>query len=80
MQRIVICDDVEIERTLMKEILTEYFDEIHREVSIIEYDSGEGLIADVEEGYLDMELLFLDIYYEETERYGNGEKAERDFV
>ena len=62
MQRIVICDDVEIERTLMKEILTEYFDEIHREVSIIEYDSGEGLIADVEEGYLDMELLFLDIY------------------
>ena len=48
MQRIVICDDVEIERTLMKEILTEYFDEIHREVSIIEYDSGEGLIADVE--------------------------------
>ena len=40
MQRIVICDDVEIERTLMKEILTEYFDEIHREVSIIEYDSG----------------------------------------
>ena len=62
MQRIVICDDVEIERTLMKEILTEYFDEIHKEVSIIEYDSGEGLIADVEEGYLEMELLFLDIY------------------
>lgn len=62
MQRIVICDDVEIERSLMKEILTEYFDEIHREVSILEYDSGEGLIADVEEGYLEMELLFLDIY------------------
>ena len=62
MQRIVICDDMEIERTLMKDLLTKYFDEIHREVSIIEYDSGEGLIADVEEGYLEMELLFLDIY------------------
>lgn len=65
MQRIVICDDVEIERTLMKEILTEYFEEIHKEVSILEYDSGEGLIADVEEGYLEMELLFLDIYMKE---------------
>lgn len=62
MQTIVICDDVEIERLLLKEILCQYFEEINEEVSIIEYASGETLVADVEEGYLDMELLFLDIY------------------
>lgn len=65
MKRIVICDDAEIERLLMKEILIQYFDEINEEVSIIEYGSGEGLLADVQEGYLDMELLFLDIYMKE---------------
>ncbi len=62
MRTIVICDDVEIERLLLKEILCQYFEEINEEVSIIEYGSGETLVADVEEGYLDMELLFLDIY------------------
>ena len=62
MRTIVICDDVEIERLLLKEILCQYFEEINEEVSIIEYGSGETLVADVEEGYLDMELLLLDIY------------------
>ena len=62
MKTIVVCDDVEIERLLLKEILCQYFEEINEEVSIIEYGSGETLVADVEEGYLDMELLFLDIY------------------
>ena len=62
MRTIVICDDVEIERLLLKEILCQYFEEINEEISIIEYDSGETLVADVEEGYVDMELLFLDIY------------------
>ena len=54
-------DDVEIERLLLKEILCQYFEEINEEVSIVEYDSGETLIADVEEGYIAMDLLFLDI-------------------
>ena len=58
MRTIVICDDVEIERLLLKEILCQYFEEINEEVSIIEYGSGETLVADVEEGYLDMELLW----------------------
>ena len=46
---------------LLKEILCQYFEEINEEVSIVEYDSGETLIADVEEGYIAMDLLFLDI-------------------
>lgn len=62
MKTIVVCDDVEIERLLLKEILCQYFEEINEEVSIVEYDSGETLIADVEEGYVAMNLLFLDIY------------------
>ena len=61
MKTIVVCDDVEIERLLLKEILCQYFEEINEEVSIVEYDSGETLIADVEEGYIAMDLLFLDI-------------------
>lgn len=62
MKTIVVCDDVEIERLLLKEILCQYFEEINEEVSIVEYDSGETLVADVEEGYIAMDLLFLDIY------------------
>ena len=62
MKTIVVCDDVEIERLLLKEILCQYFEEINEEVSIVEYDSGETLIADVEEEYVAMDLLFLDIY------------------
>lgn len=62
MRTIAICDDVEIERLLLKAILCQYFEEIQEEVQITEYASGESLVADVEEGYLNMELLFLDIY------------------
>ena len=40
---------------LLKEILCQYFEEINEEVSIVEYDSGETLIADVEEGYIAMD-------------------------
>ena len=65
MKTIVVCDDVEIERLLLKEILCQYFEEINEEVSIVEYDSGETLIADVEEGYIAMDLLFLDIQMSE---------------
>ena len=42
MKTIVVCDDVEIERLLLKEILCQYFEEINEEVSIVEYDSGDA--------------------------------------
>ena len=53
-------------KTSLKEILCQYFEEINEEVSIVEYDSGETLIADVEEGYIAMDLLFSGYLYEET--------------
>ena len=65
MRKIVICDDMELERLLLKDILIQYFEEIQEEVSIIEYSSGEVLVADAEEGYLEGELLFLDIYMDQ---------------
>lgn len=65
MREIVICEDVEIERNLLNTVLRQYFHEINEEVRILEYESGEAFVADVEEGYTDMELLFLDIYMKE---------------
>ena len=62
MKRIILCDDVELERQILKELLTLYFEEKGEEISVIEYESGEALIADVEEGYLEADLLFLDIF------------------
>ena len=62
MKRIVLCDDVELERQILKELLTLYFEEMGEEISVIEYESGEALIADAEEGFLEADLLFLDIF------------------
>lgn len=76
MRKIVICDDMELERLLLKDILIQYFEEIQEEVSIIEYSSGEVLVADAEEGYLEGELLFLDIYMDQL----NGWKQPGNFA
>ena len=70
MRKIVICDDMELERLLLKDILIQYFEEIQEEVSIIEYSSGEVLVADAEEGYL----------YGSAERYGNSQETSRPSV
>lgn len=68
MKKIVICEDTEIDRGLLKEALKQYFGEINEELIIVEYESGESLIADMEEGYLlDAHLLFLDIYMDELD-------------
>ena len=61
MKTIVVCDDVEIERLLLKEILCQYFEEINEEVSIVEYDSGETLIADVFKYFFHLFYFFITI-------------------
>ena len=65
MSTIIICDDVEMERQMLHELLLLYFEETKDDVTILEYESGESLIADVEEGYAEADLLFLDIYMKE---------------
>lgn len=65
MSKIIICDDVEMERQMLHELLLLYFEETKDDVTILEYESGESLLADIEEGYLEADLLFLDIYMKE---------------
>lgn len=62
MKRIAICDDNEIERLIIAEMLKEYCCEIQQEVELTEYSCGEQLIADIEEDECHVELIFLDIY------------------
>lgn len=62
MKKIVICEDSEIDREILKHVLNQYFEDINRKAEIVEYTTGDALLADVEEGYLDAEVLFLDIY------------------
>ena len=66
MKRIVICEDSEIDREILKSALQLYFNEINEELEIIEYTSASTMVADVEEGYAEQgaDLLFLDIYME----------------
>ena len=74
MRRIVICEDVEIQREMLKEILTSYFEEINEEVMILTYDSGESLVADIEEEYVEAELILLDIYMKKLNGMETGKK------
>lgn len=62
MKKIAICDDNELQRDILAELLNEYFRRIHQGVELIEYDSGETLAADMDDGDLHVELIFLDIY------------------
>lgn len=61
MLQIVLCEDSETQRKILRELLERYFGEQQEKVEIQEYGCGETLVADVEEGYLHMNLLFLDI-------------------
>ena len=60
--KIAICDDVEVERFVLKRQLMVYFQKNGGEAQIQEYESGESLLADIEDGYLWPDLIFLDIY------------------
>lgn len=62
MKKIAICDDNELQREILAELLREYFRRIHHSVELVEYDSGETLAADMDDGDLGVELIFLDIY------------------
>ena len=62
MKQIAICDENEIERQMLAEILKEYCSKIHQQVELTEYSCGEQLIMDVEEDECHAELIFLDIH------------------
>jgi DNA-binding LytR/AlgR family response regulator len=59
---IAICDDRQLERELLRAVLENFFVARREEIRIVGYASGEGLLADLEEGYEQFDLYFLDIY------------------
>ena len=61
MRKIAICDDSKLDRQLLKVVIQIYFENNEEEFKIFEYESGDNLLADIEEGYIEVELLFLDI-------------------
>ena len=69
--RIAICDDVEVERFVLKRQLMVYFQTNGREAQIQEYESGESLLADIEEGYIWPDLNL----YGRSEWNGHGTEA-----
>lgn len=71
MLQIVLCEDSESQRKLLRELLEQHFANKQEEIEVHEYECGETLVADVEEGYVSMDLLFLDIYMGEM----NGMQA-----
>lgn len=62
MKKIAICDDSELQRQLLAEILREYYRRNFEKLILVEYDCGETLVADVEDDECDVDLVFLDIY------------------
>ena len=61
MRKIAICDDSKLDRELLKIVVQNYFEKNEEEYKIFEYKSGDALLADIEEGYIQIELLLLDI-------------------
>ena len=62
MRKIVICDDLEEERERLKTAVKTCLAKLGEEAEITEYGSGIPLLSDVQEGIIDMDLLFLDIF------------------
>lgn len=62
MKRIAICEDNNLQRELLVEMVQEYFRRIYQRVEIEEYGRGDVLVADMEDGDLHVAAIFLDIY------------------
>lgn len=60
--RIALCDDRVEERDQLRAVLERFFLARREEVHIVGYDSGEALLADLEEGYEQFDLYILDVF------------------
>lgn len=58
MRKIAICDDSKLERQLLKVVIQTYFENNEEEFKIFEYESGNNLLADIEEGYIEVDSYF----------------------
>lgn len=58
MRKIAICDDSKLDRQLLKVVIQTYFENNEEEFKIFEYESGNNLLADIEEGYIEVDSYF----------------------
>ena len=65
MIKIALCDDNEVERRLLRKIVTAVLQELHQEVLIVEFSSGEKLQRNFSRG--DYDLIFLDVFMKEMD-------------
>lgn len=65
MLQIAVCDDREEDRDRITGLLCRYLKESAYEYEITEYKNGEMLADDYEEGFVNFDLIFMDIYMEQ---------------
>ena len=70
MIKIALCDDNEVERRLLRKIVTAVLQELHQEVLIVEFSSGEKLQRNFSRG--DYDLIFLDVFMKEMDGIATG--------
>ena len=73
--RVALCDDNDIERELLKNIIENIFDDMGDEGAIFEFSSGEKLCRNYSRG--DYDIIFLDIHMKQLDGIETG-RAIRD--
>lgn len=73
--RIALCDDNDIEREILKNIIENIFDSMGDEAAIFEFSSGEKLCRNYSKG--DYDIIFLDIHMKQLDGIETG-RAIRD--
>lgn len=62
MLRIAVCDDLQSEREAIVHFLHSYFVAFPYEYSLTEYSRGENLLDDYDDGSVDFDMIFMDIF------------------
>lgn len=70
MIKIALCDDNEVERRLLRKIVTAVLQELHQEVLIVEFSSGEKLQRNFSRG--DYDLIFWIVFMKEMDGIATG--------
>ena len=73
--RVALCDDNDLERELLKNIIENIFDDMGYEGAIFEFSSGEKLCRNYSRG--DYDIIFLDIHMKQLDGIETG-RAIRD--
>lgn len=70
MMKIALCDDNEIERGILKNVIEGLLDELGHEAQLFEFSSGEKLLRNYSKG--DYDVIFLDIQMKQLDGIETG--------